>query len=444
MREGVTFGLLTARIHDSRITPHALVRANRPSTEMTDAAPAHDREGMNWTTTLLVSLGLLVAGGAVTALIFLTEPTAQRTGATRQTAMLVDVQPVERETVRPTIEAMGTVRPAQDIVLSPRVSGQILRRAEAFTPGGYVQEGDTLLQIDPSDYRTTLKQRRSDLRQAESDLTLEMGRQDVAQQDYELLGDTLSGANKALVLREPQLNAARSAVESARAAVDQAELNLRRTTITAPFDAHILRRSVNVGSQVAPGDELGRLVGLDTYWVEATVPVSTLRWLTVPDDGGRGTPVRIRNRTAWADSTYRTGFIHKLLGALEDQTRLARVLISVPDPHARASDAPDRPRLIIGAYVEAQIQAERLEDVVRLNRDYVREGETVWVLQDDQLQIRDVNIAFQDARFAYIDEGLATGDSVVTSNLATVSEGAPLRLEGGPPEAERDTLPAPE
>ncbi len=399
---------------------------------------------MNWKTTLLICLGILIAGGAVTTLIFLTEPTAQRTGATRQTAMLVDVQSVEKETVRPTIEAMGTVRPAQDIVLSPRVSGRVLQRGEGFTPGGYVQEGDTLLQIDPSDYRNTLQQRRSEMRQAEADLKIEMGRQDVAQQDYQLLGDTLSGANEALVLREPQLNSARSAVESARAAVDQAELDLQRTTITAPFDAHILRRSVNVGSQVAPGDELGRLVGLDTYWVEATVPVPKLRWLRVPGDGRRGTPVRIRDRTAWADSTYRTGYVHRLMGALEDQTRLARVLISVPDPHARNPGDPDQPRLMIGSYVEAQIQAETLEDVVQLNRDYLRDGETVWVMQNQQLDIRDVRVVFRDPTYAYIDEGLAEGDSVITTNLATVSEGAPLRLEGGPPETERDTLPTPE
>lgn len=398
---------------------------------------------MNWKKTLLISLGILLGGGAVTVLIFSTEPTAERTGATRETAMLVNVIGVERDTVRPTIEAMGTVRPSQEVVLSPQVSGRVIRRSEAFTPGGYVQEGDTLLQIDPSDYENTLQQRRSELRQAVADLKLEMGRQDVAQQDYQLLGDTLSSENRALVLREPQLNSARSSVESARAAVEQAELNLRRTTITAPFDAHILTRNVNVGSQVAPGDNLARLLGLDTYWVEATVPLSKLRWLTMPEDGTRGSAVRVRNRTAWESGVYREGYMHRLVGALEDQTRMARVLISVPDPHARRTDDSDRPRLMIGSYVEAQMQAQTLNDVVQLNRDYVRDDETVWVMEDKELRIRDVNIVFRDAQYAYIDEGLAEHDQVVTTNLSTVSEGAPLRLSGSVPETEQDTLPTP-
>ena len=393
---------------------------------------------MNWKTTLLICLGLLLGGGAVTALIFSTEPTAERTGATRETPMLVDVTTVRRDTVRPTIQAMGTVRPAQDIVLSPQVSGKILRRSDSFTPGGYVEEGETLLQIDPSDYENTLQQRRSELRQARADLNLEMGRQDVARQDYQLLGDSLSENDRALVLRKPQLNSARSAVESARAAVEQAELNLERTTITAPFDAHILSRSANVGSQVAPGDELGRLVGLEEYWVEATVPVSKLRHLTRPEEEA-GAPVQIQNRTAWEEGASREGQVFRIIGSLEGETRMARVLVSVPDPHAYQSENGDGPRLMIGAYVEAHMEGTPLPNVVRLNRDYLRSNDTVWVMEDGALQIRDATVVFRDARYAYIREGLNDGDQVVTTNLSTVSDGAPLRLEG----SESESLPNP-
>lgn len=383
---------------------------------------------MNWKTTLLLCLGILGAGGALTVLIFFTEPTAERSGASKETAMLVETTTVQRDTVAPTIEAMGTVQPSQDITLSPRVEGEVLRRADAFTPGSYVEQGETLLQLDPSDYETALQQRKSELRQAEADLKLEMGRQNVAQQDYELLGDTLSERQEDLVLRKPQLNAARSAVESARAAVEQARLNLQRTTIKAPFDAHILSRKVNVGSQVDPSDPLGRLVGRDTYWVEATVPVRTVRRLSVANEGGEGAPVRIHNRSAWPEGAHREGVLFRVVGTLADETRMARVLVSVPDPHATRTEDPDAPRLMIGSYVEAQMAGTSLPNVVRLDRDYVRDEETAWVMgADGQLQIRDLDIVFRDATYAYIEEGLSDGDRVVTSRLSTVSEGAPLR-----------------
>ncbi|MDX1673848.1 MAG: hypothetical protein R3314_03505, partial [Longimicrobiales bacterium] len=63
--------------------------------------------------TLLISVLILAAGAAVTALVFMTEPTAERSGAVRESAMLVDVTGVERGTFRPRIRAMGTVEPAR-------------------------------------------------------------------------------------------------------------------------------------------------------------------------------------------------------------------------------------------------------------------------------------------------------------------------------------------
>lgn len=376
----------------------------------------------------MICLGILLAGVAVTLLIFSTEPTATQSGATRESAMLVEIVEVERDNFTPTIRAMGTVEPSQDVILSPRVSGEIIRLSENFTPGGFVEEGELLFQIDPSDYRNILRQRRSELQQAEANLTIEMGRQNVAQQDYELLDESLTNESRSLVLREPQLNAARSRVVSAEAAVEQAELDLERTTIRAPFDAYILTRNANVGSQVAPGENIARLVGLDTYWVEATVPLTSLRWIDIPGNGEQGAEVKIRNRTAWPEDEYREGYLFRLVGALENETRMARVLVSVPDPHGYRAENSEMPRLMIGSFVEANIQGQQLENVVRLNRDYVRQNDTVWVMENDTLRIHNLDIAFRDANYAYVRNGLDGGDRVVTTNLTTVVDGSPLRL----------------
>jgi RND family efflux transporter MFP subunit len=322
------------------------------------------------------------------------------------------------------------------VVLSPRVSGEIVELSPGFTPGGFVEKGQTLLRIDPADFQNALEQRQSDLRQAEADLRVEMGRQNVARQDYELLDQSLAEENRELVLREPQLNAAQARVEAARAAVEQAELALQRTEVKAPFDAQVIERNVNVGSQVSPGDRLGHLVGIETYWVVATVPLTKLRWIEFPNpETGQkhGTEVRVRNRTAWPEGVTRVGHVDRLIGSLDEETRLARVLVTVDDPLARQMSGGmnadmSTPPMIIGAVVEAGIQGRELPDVIRLDRDFIRENDTVWVKENYELQIRQVTIAVRDAQYAYITEGLEHGDAVVTSNLATVAEGAPLRV----------------
>ncbi|MDZ7690352.1 MAG: hypothetical protein U5K69_04255 [Balneolaceae bacterium] len=106
----------------------------------------------------------------------------------------------------------------------------------------------------------------------------------------------------------------------------------------------------------------------------------------------------------------------------------------MPDPLSYRNENEDEPSLMIGSFVEANIQAEEIENVIRLNRDYVRQNDTVWIMEDGQLRIGDLDIPFRDAQYAYIDSGLTEQDQVVTTNLSTVVDGAPLRLEGQAPQ----------
>ena len=387
---------------------------------------------------ILICLAILLGGILVTTLIFSTEPEAQQEGATIETAILVDVVSVEKGTFAPTIVATGTVQPVEDVILSPLVSGQIIRRDPAFTPGGFVKKGEVLLQIDPSDYQNTLELRKSELLQSETTLATEMGRQQIAEQDLQLINnDSLFGDNPLsdnetqLVLRKPQLNAVKATIEAARASLNQAQLNLERTTIRAPFDAHILSQNVTVGSQVAQGDNLGRIVGTDSYWVTATVPISRLQWLKFPEsDSERGSLVHIENPSAWTKGAHREGYLNGQIGALDAQTRLARVLVRVEDPLATSKELKGAPKLMIGAFVEVNIEAEPIPDVVRIDRDLIRSDQTAWVMKDGLLEIRELDIILTDNEHAYIRSGLEQGEKVVVTNLSTVTNGIELRTGG--------------
>jgi RND family efflux transporter MFP subunit len=390
----------------------------------------HDDSRPRLIRTIVICAVLIAAGSALLLVIFNTEPTARRDGAVRQSASLVDVTRAEAGDFRPVIEAMGTVRPAMEISLGARVEGEIASMDERFVPGGFVDAGDVLLTIDDADYQVALDQAQSALDQAISELEIERGERSAAESEYRQFDRELPPEREALVLREPQGRAARARVDAAQADLRQAQLNLDRTTIEAPFDAHVLSRDVNLGSQVSPGMALGRLVGLDTYWIEVTMPVGQLQWLTVPDGEAPGSSVTVRNRNAWPEGATRQGEVFRLIGALEGDTRLARVLVSVEDPLVRASDE-SLPRLMLGEYVTSFIEGREISDVVRLDRDYIREGDSVWLMVDGRLEIRPVSIVFEDDRYAYISEGLGADELVVTTRLATVQEGLRLRRDDG-------------
>ena len=391
---------------------------------------------------VLVCLAIL--GAAVVAVIVInrTEPTAQKFNTTRKSAALVDSITVVRGTYSPRLIVLGTVESAQQIDLSPRVGGQVVDLLPEFVPGGMVHKGDLLLRIDPADFENALSIRMSELEQAKASMEIEQARQRLAEKELKLLEGTIDNTNSSLVRREPQIASIRAQVSAAKAAVERAQLDLERTNVYAPFDAQVLTRSVNIGSQIRPGDELGQLIGLDEYWVMAAVPVRSLRWVQLPFtvgqnlssepnqssglgiEGRPGSKVVLRNKDTWGPNVEREAIVSRLIGTLDQQTRLARLLITVDDPLGQKSDVPP---LILNTLIETEIEGKPIEDVVRLRREFVRDKDTVWVMKHEKLEIRKTEVVFRDAEYAYIRKGLESGEEVVTTTLATVAEGVGLR-----------------
>ena len=171
-------------------------------------------------------------------------------------------------------------------------------------------------------------------------------------------------------------------------------------------------------------NDIGRLVGVLEYWVMAAVPVRNLRWVQFPGDDQEGSLVTLRNPDAWGPDVERHARVARMIGTLDEQTRLARVLVTVDDPLGQMSDVPP---LILDTLIEVRIQGQPIENVVRVNRDYVHEGSTVWVMKNEKLEVRDTEIVFQDAENAYIGKGLEDGEEIVTTTLSTVADGIGLR-----------------
>lgn len=317
----------------------------------------------------------------------------------------------------------------------------------------------------------------NEISKAEAALRIEQGQQAVALREYELLGKEIPEGDRELVLRGPQLataqatleaaRAAKSAAEaavqaaeaakgaaeaiarSARAAVEaaeaskkaaetalrQAKLNFDRTEVTAPFNAIVEAKMADLGSQVTPQAPLVSLFGTDEFWVEVSVPVDQLQWIRIPRlRGEEGSPARVYNEAAWGQGVFRAGAVLRLASGLEPEGRMARLLISVPDPLGSKDATSHPPALLIGSYVRVEIDGRELDDVVPLDRELVHEGDQVWVMgADGALEIRRPTFVFRGRDRLLASQGLETGDKVVTTNLAAPVPGLPLRTDGSAP-----------
>jgi len=395
------------------------------------ADPDHTRPGWGRRLLLVVLQGVLPiavlagAGAGVYALMS-SEPATERAQERTEPARLVETVAVERADRTAVVQAWGQVIPANEVQVAPRVGGEIVAVADALEPGGRVRKGQVLARVDDSDYQVALRQARSELSKAKAALRIEQGNQKVAETEAELLDQELSEQERDLVLRQPQLQQARADVEAAQAAVEDAQLDLRRTDVRAPFDAVVQSVSIDIGSQVAAGTTIAQLIATNRYFVELAVPAAKLRWIQARQDAtGAGSRVELANPSVWGEGRTRTGEVVRVRPDLSEQGRMARVLVEVTDPLDR------EPPMLVGSYLRGRIQGARLNQVVALDRAFLREDDSVWVMTPaDRLEIRAVEIAYRGPERVYVSVGLGSGDRVVTSEIATPTNGMKLRTRG--------------
>jgi len=357
-----------------------------------------------------------------------TSPRAQRMKPPRQ-AKLVRVIPATKGPCPTVVEAMGPVVPAQQVTLQPQVSGKIVSISDALIPGGIVAAKERLFIVDPRDYEILVQQRQGDVARAQKDLKVEQGNQAVARQEYELLGEIITDEDRELVLRQPQLLSAEAALASAKAALQRAQLDLTRCNIAAPFNAIIQEKLVDLGTTVSLSSRLTTLISTDEAWIELKVSTGQLKWLTIPQkNGDAGSSVKIHNTLAWGPDRFRTGHVVRLYGELESEGKMAQLLVVVDDPFCLKPENHDKPKLLIGSFVSAEIQGQTLDSVFAIERPFVHD-KTVWIMDpNDQLEIRPVEIVFAGPQQAFVGEGLAEDERLVVTDIAAPVAGMPLRI----------------
>ena len=382
--------------------------------------------------TILLCLVILGAGMAGASYFNKTAPKARKRKPPKMDP-LVKVETVQRTNERATVRAMGTVVPALEMVLKSRVSGEIISAHPEFSEGGFLKKGTKVLQIDPQDYELAVEQKRSQVVNARYALKLEMGHQEVAQREWELLkGDKpAKDLDLELALRKPHLEKARAELVAAEADLKQAKLHLARTTIRAPFNAIVRNKHVELGSQVSTQDVLAELVGTDEYWVQVSLPVDRLKWIAIPTKMGEsGSAVRIIYGTGSVSTFVRKGRVIKLLGDLDAEGRMARVLVSVKDPLDRQGNETKRPPLLIGDYVRVEIEGQEIKDVFKIPRTALRDNSKIWVERGEgRLHIRQVEVVWRDFQYIFLRDSLKEGERLIVSDLATPVEGMAVIVE---------------
>ncbi|HSO19143.1 MAG TPA: HlyD family efflux transporter periplasmic adaptor subunit [Desulfosarcina sp.] len=410
-------------------------------------------------------LAVLLVSLAIAVMLVWLRPRAEKQERTED-GRLVEVLQTRSQTLPVIVDAYGTVAARESLQLVAEVRGQATAMHPAFVEGGFVPSGNVLLTIDPRDYELDLRQARVGIRQVQADLdrleqdvanlnaSLELARSDVdlalaevnrleklagkdmvaqsvldkANRQYLSSRERVQSLENQLALVGPNRIRLQSQLEMARVAEAQAALELERCHIQAPFDAWVAVKLVENGQHLNAGQPVGSIYRHGAFDIEVKVSMSDLAWFHDASDPAIGPPVEVRYTETEPPRRW-TGRVARVKAALDAATRTLPVVIEVDDPTPPDASMRAADRLKPGMFVTVSIQGREVDNVHRLPRHLVHDGDTVYLARGDRLAIQPVIVLRRFKSSVLISEGLSDGDLVVTTPISGAVGGMGIRVK---------------
>lgn len=335
-----------------------------------------------------------------------------------QAVASVRVAPVRSQSVRLDVHSQGRVQASRRVSLSAAATGPVSWISPSLRAGGYFAADEVILRVDSTDYETALERARSSLAQAETDARH-------AREEYErnsaLAAQRLISESQ---LRDLQRQAENSAgrVRDAQGAVDQAELDLRRSEIRAPFATIVESSSIDLGQHVGRGQALAVLLSADEVEVRLPLALNQLSYLDIPL-GIRGEladdispKVKISGRLGDAVQHWE-GRLVRMEASIDTVSNAVQAIVRVDQTTAGIP-------LPIGLYVEAVIAGREVDDVIVLPREVIRGNNQVLVVDtENRLWYRQVEIMRLENDRVVLSGGLEDGERICLSPIQAIIDG---------------------
>jgi len=329
------------------------------------------------------------------------------------------------------VSSFGSVRPRIQGELIAEVSGKITYVNDQFREGGYFQQDQTLLKIDPTQYQLEVRIAEAALNTAKQAYIEEQAHADVAKQEWERSGRRSSAAS-AVALRKPQLESALATIESAQAKLDMARLNLQRTTIKAPYRGRILKKFADIGQVVASGKKLADLFATDFIEIRLPIKNKDLPFVDLPEASTKST-----NKDELPDVSFRSdllaqnqvwhGKLIRTESAIDDASQQLNIVAQIDHPYAANNGMP---QLKIGQYLDADITGKTVQNAIVVPNSSIYQGSYLYVVEDGKLQRREISILWQNDQQALIGSGLAANDELVVTPIGQVVSGTKVIVLG--------------
>ena len=373
----------------------------------------------------IITIAVLLAAVAAAAGIIMSRPMPEQLTVS-ETTSAIRAMTVVKESLRLKIRSEGTVTPKTQTNVIPEIKGRVTWISPNLVVGGYFQAGDLLVTIDAADYEARTGLAQAQLLRAEAEL--EHKRFELQRLQTLIKDNLVSQSNLENAARAHKI--AKANVIESKINLAQAERDLSRTKITAPFEGMVRSESIDIGQFVQQGAPIASIYASDAVEVRLPIVNAQLAYLDPANlqrgelDPATAPMIRLTARYAGTSFVWR-GQLARTEGEIDAQSRMITAVARV----RQDNQSPDVPPLQVGAFVAAEIEGQYLDDIVRLPRAALRPNSQVLIIDgDNRLQFRAVNVLRLENDFVLIDSGLESGEVVNLSPIQTVVDGMRVSL----------------
>lgn len=306
---------------------------------------------------------------------------------------------------------VGSIQPELKADLRAEVSSVVLQVLKEN--GESVKRGDAIVRLDETSIRDNLNSANDASRNAT--LALEQAERNL--QRLKTLRASGMTSMQALDDAEIRRNAAQSEVSAAKARAVQAQQQLQRTVVRAPFDGVVSERKVSAGDTASAGKELVKVIDPSSMRFVGRVSADKIGMVK----SGQAVSFRING---YAQQEFR-GKISRINPAANDVTRQVEVLVAFADSKL--------PR-VAGLYAEGNIEAESVSALMLPEAAIVKSGDKsfAWLIKGATLNKVELALGNRDVRTGNYEvrKGVSAGDVVMRNPNSNLKEGQSVEMTG--------------
>ncbi|MCH8257860.1 MAG: efflux RND transporter periplasmic adaptor subunit [Proteobacteria bacterium] len=341
-----------------------------------------------------------------------------------EVATAIRVIRIKKQSIQLEVLSQGNVLPRIQSELIPEVSGRVKWMSPKLVSGGYFDKDEILLSIDDRDYRSSVARHQARVTRAKAED--EHARFELRRMQELVKNKLTSQSSLENALRNERV--AQATLVEARISLEQAQRDLWRTEIRAPYEGLVRTERVDLGQFITRGQSVASIYASDSVEVRLPVADRQLAYLDLPL-GYRGELTDALSTEVVLSTTYggqRYEWIGKLVrteAEIDSKSRMINAIVRVDNKYDDG-----HPPLPIGLFVAASIKGRTVDNIVSLPRAALRNQNQVLIVdKNNRLRYRSVEVMRFEKDKVIISAGLEDGEVVSISPIQTVVDG--MRVE---------------